>query len=216
MSTPSVVLTGYPPPAGYPPGRVPPQQGTPSPQQGTPSPQQGTPPGWTWQGTPPRLDLAGYPPSVCPMAFWVMLQSIMGYGYPPWCEQTNKVKLLPSRRTTYAGGKNYLWSATPNAKGTTESNLRNDVCFILSGLVSSGRRIVVVFHLQLVTERKQIYQFIFNKFVQLHGPTMISKFEWCYRSDFFYNGLFLSWTVFKNTTAITIFHIYHTAKVEMY
>ena len=25
---------------------------------------------------------------------------------PPPCEQTNKVKLLPSRRTTYAGGKN--------------------------------------------------------------------------------------------------------------
>ena len=37
-----------------------------------------------------------------------MLQSIMGYGYPPRCGQTNKVKLLPSRRTTYAGGKNEL------------------------------------------------------------------------------------------------------------
>ena len=69
-------LPGYPcqgtplwqgtPPAGYPSGRVPPWQGTPL---------AGYPP---WQGTP----LAGYPPS-CPMAFWVMLQSIMGYGYPP-------------------------------------------------------------------------------------------------------------------------------------
>ena len=27
---------------------------------------------------------------------------------PPRCEQTNKVKLLPSRRTTYAGGKKAL------------------------------------------------------------------------------------------------------------
>ena len=35
-----------------------------------------------------------------------MLQSIMGYGYPP-CGQTNKVKVLPSRRTTYAGGNKY-------------------------------------------------------------------------------------------------------------
>ena len=32
------------------------------------------PPSWTWLGTPP---------GVSPMAFWVMLQSIMGYGYPP-------------------------------------------------------------------------------------------------------------------------------------
>ena len=53
--------------------------------QGTP--RSGYPPGWTWQGTP--LDLAGYPPSVCPMAFWEMLQSIMGYGYPPPCGQTD-------------------------------------------------------------------------------------------------------------------------------
>ena len=36
-----------------------------------------------------------------------MLQSIMGYGYPP-CGQTEgqtRVKTLPSRRTTYTGGK---------------------------------------------------------------------------------------------------------------
>ena len=96
------------------------------------TPWQGTPPSWTWQG-PPRLDLAGYPPGwtwqgtppgwtwqgtplgVCPMAFWEMLQSIMGYGYPPECEQTNKVKLLPSRRTTYAGGKNVMsWLVPKN------------------------------------------------------------------------------------------------------
>ena len=43
-----------------------------------------------------------------------MLQSIMGYGYPPRCEQTNKVKLLPSRRTTYAGGNEELASYRRN------------------------------------------------------------------------------------------------------
>ena len=90
---------GYPP-AGYPHGRVPPQ-GTP--QLGTPGrvppgwvpPWQVTP-GWTWQGTPrpgrvpPCLDLVGYPPGVCPMAFWEMLQSIMGYGYPPMDRQKDR------------------------------------------------------------------------------------------------------------------------------
>ena len=125
-STPYVVLTGYPPcpdlaggyPTWVPPlplGRVPPRQGTPwqgTPQQGTP--QQGTPPGrvppsWTWQGTPPRPGRVP-PLGVCPMAFWEMLQSIMGYGYPPpvdrQMEGQTRVKTLPSRRTTYAGGNN--------------------------------------------------------------------------------------------------------------
>ena len=65
------------------PGRVPPSQldlaGYPPPPAGP--------------GRVPQLDLAGYPPpagpgrvpprGVCPMAFWEMLQSIMGYGYPP-------------------------------------------------------------------------------------------------------------------------------------
>ena len=151
-STPSVVLTGYPPsrvpppdlaggvpyhgypqqgtpwagypPAGYPhsdlargggtlPG-YPPRHGTPQaeyPQTGVPprksTPQQGTPgrvpPSWTWHGTP-QLDLAGYPLGVCPMEFWVMLQSIVGYGYlPPHCGQTEgqtHVKTLPSHCTT--------------------------------------------------------------------------------------------------------------------
>ena len=51
------------------------------------------------------------------MEFWVMLQSHHGSlkkkkkklwdgTPPPRCGQTNKVKLLPSRRTTYAGGNN--------------------------------------------------------------------------------------------------------------
>ena len=34
----------------------------------------------------------GTPLDVCPMAFWVMLQSIMGYGHtPPRCEQTENI-----------------------------------------------------------------------------------------------------------------------------
>ena len=84
---------GYPPP-GYPtpPTRVPPDQRTS--HQGTPSPTRvppaRVPPQWLphgilgnvakhygiWVAPPP-------PTSVCPMAFWEMLQSIMGYGYPP-------------------------------------------------------------------------------------------------------------------------------------
>ena len=167
VSTPSLVLTGYPPWQGTPhpdlargyPTWVPPWWGTPHPdlggtplQQGTP--RQGTPrpdlvggtlPGYPQAGYPPGVcPMAfweilqsimgyGYPPGICPMAFWEMLQSIMGYGYPPWClphgilgnvakhngiwvppcrqtdwwmEGQTRVKTLPSRRNTYAGGKN--------------------------------------------------------------------------------------------------------------
>ena len=79
-------LTGYPPggyPVRYPPDRVPPRGGT---QSGTPPPNWVPPPG----GYPVRYPggyLVRYPPCY-PMAFWEMLQSIMGYGYPP-CGQTN-------------------------------------------------------------------------------------------------------------------------------
>ena len=51
----------------------------------------GTLPGYPRQGTPQQgTPLAGPgrvppPPGVCPMKFWLMLQSIMGYGYPPMC-----------------------------------------------------------------------------------------------------------------------------------
>ena len=73
-------LGGYP--AG---GEGVPYLGTP--WQGTPSrvpPSAGYPPtGYPLAGYLPQLDLVGYPPGVCPMAFWEMLQSIMGYGYPP-------------------------------------------------------------------------------------------------------------------------------------
>ena len=129
VSTPSVVLTGYSPPPSWPglggtwggtpplswprPGGVPylgtPWQGTPlgrvPPGQGT-TPAEYTP-GRVPPGRVPPLAGPGRVPSpgvypmefwvmlqsimgygypllgVCPMAFWVMLQSIMGYGYPP-------------------------------------------------------------------------------------------------------------------------------------
>ena len=96
---------GTPPPqSGYPPARVHPGQGTPRPGyplSGYP-PGQDTPPRLDLAGYPPQLDLAGYPPS-CPMAFWEMLQSIMGYGYPPpvdrqidgWIKGQTRVKTLP-------------------------------------------------------------------------------------------------------------------------
>ena len=131
--------TWVPPQPGYSPPSWPGQGGVPD--QGTPLAR--VPPG---QSTPP----ARVPPS-CPMAFWEMLQSIMGYGYPHWlpmafwemlqsimgygyphwlphgilgnvaknygiwvppCGQTNKVKVLLSRRTTYAGGNNKNRSKT--------------------------------------------------------------------------------------------------------
>ena len=84
-NTPYVVLTGYPPggsryppPGGVPgtPPRVPTRGGTQNPRGG----------GGTWY-TPPGWGGTRVPP------------------LPLRCGQTNKVKLLPSRRTTYAGGK---------------------------------------------------------------------------------------------------------------
>ena len=76
LTWPGGYLPGYPQ-QGTPPSRVPPRQSTP--QAGYP-----LPPGWTWQGTPPPgWTWQGNPPGVCPMAFWELLQSIMGYGYPP-------------------------------------------------------------------------------------------------------------------------------------
>ena len=85
---------------GYPPGgyltRVPPQEGG-VPDPGTPPPQGGTWPGYPPGGVP---DL-GTPPG----GYLTRVPPPGGVpGPPPRCGQTNKVKLLPSRRTTYAGG----------------------------------------------------------------------------------------------------------------
>ena len=116
-STPYVVLTGYPPLA-----RVPPSQGTPLARV---LPCQGTPPGWTWQGTPPA---APWHSGKCCKALWDM-----GTLRPPPVDRQidgqTRVKTLPSRHTTYAGGKHsicvryhYQWklaSALPRPKTVT-------------------------------------------------------------------------------------------------
>ena len=95
VSTPSVVLTGYPPGRvppiltwpggtlpGYPPGGVPPVltwQGS-TPQQGTSHPDLAggcTLPGYHWQGTPHPNLVRGYPTWVPPILTWPG-------GYPTW------------------------------------------------------------------------------------------------------------------------------------
>ena len=103
VSTPSVVLPGYPPPgggtwAGYPPSRGGTWPGYPP--GGVPD---RVPPLGGGPGTPPGGVRVPPPPRRCLMAFWEMLQSIMGYGYPPPCGQTDGwmegqtlVKTLPS------------------------------------------------------------------------------------------------------------------------
>ena len=66
------------------------------------------PPCWLDLTPPPhRLDLT--PPS--PSADWPDPPSphLTWPPPPPPCGQTNKVKLLPSRRTTYAGGNNITY-----------------------------------------------------------------------------------------------------------
>ena len=123
-----------PPPGGvpgpwYPPGGVPgpryPPGGYPNlgPPGGTRTsvprgggyPDLGTPPlgGGTRTSVPPRGG-SGYPPS-CLMVFWEMLQSIMGYGYPPPVDRqidgwTDACQNITFPRTTYAGGNNVLTS----------------------------------------------------------------------------------------------------------
>ena len=132
LSTPSVVLPGYPPPSwpgqgGYPPaGGYPPVLTWPGeyptpPQHGTP--QQDTPPVLTWPGAVPYL---GNPPGRVPPSWtWqgtpqCLSHGILGniakhYGIwvPPlwtdrWMDGQTRVKTLPSRRTTYSGGKNKI------------------------------------------------------------------------------------------------------------
>ena len=86
--------TWVPPPGGGP--------GTP-PTGGGP----GTPRGVTQSGTPPGTPGGGYPP---PLPHGILGNVAKHYEIwvpPPRCGQTNKVKLLPSRRTTYAGGNNW-------------------------------------------------------------------------------------------------------------
>ena len=94
--TPPPPLTDLtPPPDLTPPGQTWPPQARPD------------PPGQTW---PPQPDLTPparltYPPHTGWLTWTPRLTDLTPpAGWPPPCEQTNKVKLLPSRRTTYAGG----------------------------------------------------------------------------------------------------------------
>ena len=76
--TPHPGLGGYP--ARMYPNRVPPCPGWGVPYLGTPP--AGYPPSWPGRVPPPSWT-GWVPPRCLPMEFWVMLQSIMGYGYPP-------------------------------------------------------------------------------------------------------------------------------------
>ena len=106
VSTPSVVLPGYPPCGGLP-GQVPPRGGTRSgtPRGGTRS---GTPRGGTRSGTPRGGTRSGTPPPAAPWHSGKCCKALWDMGTPPVDRQT-PVKTVPSRRTTYAGGK-YIWT----------------------------------------------------------------------------------------------------------
>ena len=100
---------GYPPWSGYPPKPgYPPRPGYP-PWPGYP-PGQGTP--LDLAGYPPWLDLAGYPPPAAPWHSGKCCKALWDMGTPLWTDRImegqTRVKTLPSRRTTYAGGKNSI------------------------------------------------------------------------------------------------------------
>ena len=110
-SNPYIVLTGYSPPAGHPPGQgTPPQPGYPPwpgyPPPGYPParvpPLGRVPPSWTWQGTPPA---APWHSGKCCKVLWDMGTPPVDRQIDGWMEGQTRVKTLPSRRTTYTGGK---------------------------------------------------------------------------------------------------------------
>ena len=138
VSTPSVVLPGYPPPGGgtwprYPPGGTWP--GTP--RGGVPDP--GTPPGGTWPGYPPGGTWLGYPPGggyltrvppggvrVPPLLPHGILGNVAkhyGIWVPPPVDRqidgwTDACQNITFPRTTYAGGNKirvYLHCASPSS-----------------------------------------------------------------------------------------------------
>ena len=91
-STPYVVLSGYPP-TRVPPTRVPPCQGTPPAGPGR---------------VPPSLAGPGRVPPWLPHGILGNVAKHYGiWGTPPcgqWTDRQTRVKTLPSRRITYAGG----------------------------------------------------------------------------------------------------------------
>ena len=97
VSTPSVVLTGYPPP-----GRVPPHPdlagGYPTWVSPTGYPPSRVPPsrvplwaGYPPAGYPPWLDLAGYPPRCLPHGILGNVAKHYGIWVPPRCWQTENI-----------------------------------------------------------------------------------------------------------------------------
>ena len=107
------------PPGGVP-GQVPPRGGLGNPPGGYPVryPPGGVqvPPRGVPGQVPPRGGVRVPPPPAaswhsgkCCKALWDM-----GTPPPPRCGQTNKVKLLPSRRTTYAGGNKKVFQSKAN------------------------------------------------------------------------------------------------------
>ena len=153
---------GYPPGGlGTPPGgyltRVPPR-GVPDP--GTPRGGPGYTPGGGGGGVPdPGTPPGGIqvPSPRCLMAFWEMLQSIMGYGYPPlWTDRImdgqTRVKTLPSpilRMRAVTRNSNSLFLLPQNPVGD---------CWLVSLLKSV---IQVAFQLQMR------YYFLFKKAAKL-------------------------------------------------
>ena len=98
VSTPSVVLPGYPPRGGvpgpgYPPGGV---------------PDLGTPPGGEPRsGYPPRgVPDPGTPPGGGPGPGYPRGEGVPDRTPLPPVDRQTPVKTVPSRRTTYTGGKN--------------------------------------------------------------------------------------------------------------
>ena len=144
VSTPSVVLTGYPPPswpgwggvpylgtplAGYPPAGYPIILTLPGGYPTLVPPQQGTSPGRVplplagpGRESPPTAGPGRVPPSPhLPHGILGNVAKHYGIWVPPSrCGQTNKVKLLPFRRTTYAGGNNQRNIFIPHEESTVE------------------------------------------------------------------------------------------------
>ena len=113
VSTPSVVLPGYPP--GGVPSQVPPRGGSGTPLGGYPVRYPGGyqvryPPGGYPVRYPPGGVPGQVPPPTAPWHSGKCCKALWDMGTPPcgqtdgWMEGQTRVKTLPSRRTTYAGG----------------------------------------------------------------------------------------------------------------
>ena len=107
VSTPSVVLPGYPPRGGYPdlgppPGGYPDLVTPPGGGGGVPGPRYPPGGGGTRTSVPPPRGGSGYPPPPgCLMAFWKCCKALWDMGTPPlWTDRLmdgqTRVKTLPS------------------------------------------------------------------------------------------------------------------------